>query len=102
MVQIGEFSHFREGVMVEIGCYKRGCETIRIPVILGRDETEELYPMFCGPDEFKWAPGTPVKEFRLVTYVNCPCCKTLFAHAIIVSNGSPKEPTSFGYDPEPA
>lgn len=92
---------FKPGVSVQLGCYKPGCGTVRIPVILGEDETKLLHPTFNGPDGMKWKPGTPVREYRLAKRVHCPQCRTLFASAIIVSNGKSRRPTIFGYDPEP-
>jgi hypothetical protein len=92
---------FKPGLVVRLGCYKEGCNEVRIPVTLGEDETKLLHPTFHGPDMIRWKLGTPVKAYRLTKRANCPNCGTLFASAIIVSNGKNRKPTIFGYDPEP-
>ena len=94
-------ARFKPSLALQIGCYKKGCETVRIPVTLDEDETKLIYPTFHGPDEKQWKPGTPVKAFRLARRVNCPHCGTRFANAIIVSNGQGKQVTAFGYEAEP-
>ncbi len=94
-------ARFKPGLSIELGCYKKGCGAVRIPVTLGEDETKLLHPTFHGPDEIRWKPGTPVKAFLLAKRVHCPHCTTLFESAIIVSNGWGRRPTIFGYEPEP-
>jgi hypothetical protein len=92
------------GDEVEILCYKRGCEGVRIPVTLGLEFPINGYSStLSSGGRLYWWRGSTLRGFELSEhfggsgYCKCPNCKTLFGNVVVVSDGQ-----IFGYDPEPA
>ena len=100
---------FRKGKPEFIGCYKKGCEHVKIPVTFGDEhEIHSTFQGLGGVDRITWKLGSLMRGFELGKtfggsgYCNCPNCQTLFGGVIVISNGKFKKPTIIGYDPEPS
>lgn len=101
-------SSFKPGDSVEALCYKKGCESISIPVVLG----EEGYISPGGPGlptgvgRLRWPVESDHAVFTLSKFmggsgdVHCPNCKTHLGDVIIITPPQ-GEPIIFGYDPDP-
>jgi len=106
--EIKPMSGFLPGVVVSASCYHKGCENIKIPILLGKEEY--FHPHFNGPGGiFKWEEGTVVKHFGAMNpdyeriSPHCPKCGTVFSTVFVVGNYYEKNeglPVIFLYEPE--
>ncbi len=102
-------ARYQPGLEVEMSCYQSGCEDVSIPVTLGGEFP--VHPDFVvtySLGSMHRDEGTAAKGFSLSErfggsgYCKCPGCNTLFGAVVIISNGSGKPASIFGYSPEPA
>ena len=106
--EVKPISGFYPGMAVSASCHHEGCENVKIPIILGKEEY--FHPHFSGPGGiFKWEEGTVVKHFaainpdyeRISPY--CPKCSVIYSTVFVVGKYLAENeglPIIFLYEPE--
>lgn len=84
---------YQTGKEVVMGCYKKGCESVQIPIRLGEE---------AGVDPQMQTPKKKIFSIPFEDDVRCYNCGTIFGDVVVNSLGPGKKPLIHGYDPEPA
>jgi len=93
-----KLSEYNTGDTVEMICYKKSCENVSIPVVLGREARIEPGTHFTDAGRLHWSSDVPRRVFNAVQEYNCPNCGTPLGSVNIVGE---ENLLIFGYEREP-